>query len=236
MEQRDQAILKHMGLYRLTFRPVLERLFFPTSGCGNVLRRLTLEGMIRSRKGVGGNVSYYQLTAKATRRLGLPVDRSTPFNAQALQTHIALLWYCCMGQARRFRLERDSLARFFKKDIPTGDHCLEEGKALRMFQCYVPAPDGQLDSVIRTLRRRFDESRANPSVYPWIETRQYGFAILVETAERQRAIREALKTESNDDGLFNRQTAIAIERAPGLLTLKEAIIHAGRASRADHDP
>ena len=66
MEPRDAKILNHIGRYRLTLRPVLDRNFFSTdsSGCGNVLARLIRRGYIQPRIGLPKRRRYYQLTSR----------------------------------------------------------------------------------------------------------------------------------------------------------------------------
>src|SRR3972149_107866 len=99
MEDRDLSILRHVGLYRITLRPVLERLFFAGGSWGAVLQRLRSDGWLQAGK-FPRNVSYYQLTPKAAAYLALPLSRATPFGAQALHKHLAILWFCWMGQPR----------------------------------------------------------------------------------------------------------------------------------------
>jgi hypothetical protein len=184
------------------------------------------DGYLQARQGLPGGVSYYQLTAKGTNLLGLSVSRSTPFGQQALQTHIALLWYCCMSETRRYRLEEDVLKRLFKTEPPPGDHCLEQGPTLRIYRAYAPGPHTIVNNVVRQLRDLFDAAMTRPIVRKWVDARQYRFVIFTETDERRRALRDAIKRTCDEQGVLASQAPISVEAVPGLRTIKEAVSHA----------
>ena len=61
---RSTAILKHIGLYRVTLRTVLDRLFFASStgGCKNALNHLQASGYVTARPRAVAGKSYYTLT------------------------------------------------------------------------------------------------------------------------------------------------------------------------------
>ena len=115
LQPRDQKILDHIGRYRMTLRPVLDRLFFAdeSSGCGNVLKRLIDAGLVTARDGLPSKRRYYQLTAKGAEGR-VPLGRTKPMRAQSLRSAIAILWFCTMGDSPRTRIEswelRDILA------------------------------------------------------------------------------------------------------------------------------
>ncbi len=220
MEKRDLAILRHVGLYRITLRPVLERVIFEGRSCGAVLQRLRSEGLLQVGK-FPRNVSYYQLTPKAAALLALPVSRATPFGAQALHTHLGILWFCCMGQARRYRLEPDKLARLFPKQTLPGDHCIDEEKQdkPRIYRIYVPDAHAAMRNVIREIRTNFRESTAIRELDKWVEGHRYAFAILVETPERRAALKAALKATHEGERPLSGQAYFRVEVVPGLATI-----------------
>lgn len=220
MEDRDLTILRHVGLYRITLRPVLERVIFEGRSCGAVLQRLRSEGLLQVGK-FPRNVSYYQLTPKATAILALPVSRATPFGAQALHTHLAVLWFCCMGQARRFRLEPEKLGRLFPKQTPSGDHCLDEEKKdkPRIYRLYAPDAHAATRNVVREIRASFHESTDNRELDKWVEAHRYAFAILVETPERRAALKAALKATYEGDRPLTGHAYFRVEVVPGLTSI-----------------
>ena len=102
---RDEEILRHLGLYRISIRPVLSRLFFAGRDPGNVLQRLRAAGLVQewpkrrasdagARAGFLTGLSYYQLTVAGA--LGrVPLTRAAPLNTRALHKHFAVLWWTC---------------------------------------------------------------------------------------------------------------------------------------------
>lgn len=222
MKERDLAILRHTGLYRITLRPVLERLFFGGKSCGAVLQRLRSDDGLLQLGKLPRRVSYYQLTPKAAAQLGLPVSRTTPFGTQALHRHLSILWFCCMGQPRRFRLEPDKLERLFPSHPPAGDHCVEEGdKKSRIYHLYTPDAHAAMRNVIREIRANLNEACANRALDKWLEGQRYSFAVLVETPERRAALRSALKAAYEGELPLIAQAYFRVEVVPGLLTIGE---------------
>lgn len=221
MEERDRKILQHIGLYRISLRPVLERLFFGERSSGNVLQRLRDDGYILAGK-LPGRVSYYRLSPKGTEVLELPMSRAAAFGAQALQTHLAILWFCCMGEKRRFRTDAAGLRKLFPENPPKGDHCAEHGERMRLYQVYVPGPDTPVRRIVREVRQRFYEARLGAQLNRWIDARLYGFAVLVDFDERRKAVRTALKNAPENEAPLIAQAYFRVEAVPGIRTIKDA--------------
>lgn len=221
MEPRDRKILQHIGLYRISLRPVLERLFFDGRSSGNVVQRLRDAGHIALAK-LPGRVSYYRLSGKGAELLQLPRSRAVAFGAQALQTHLALLWFCCMGDGRRFRTNAEELSKLFPEDPPKGDHCAEPGERIRLYQVYVPGPDTPVRRIIREVRKRFYAARLDTQLSRWIDGRLYSFAILVDSDERRKAVRAALKKAPENEEPLIAQAYFRVEAVPGVRTIKDA--------------
>src|SRR5262245_16169686 len=110
-DDRDLKIIRHIGLHRLSLRVVLEKLFFDgsESACDNVITRLRKGGRIQAVRGLPDKYSYYQLTKQEATAQGFPEERAEPLGPQALHEHLAVLWFCCMGQRPRYRLEEPRL-------------------------------------------------------------------------------------------------------------------------------
>ncbi len=219
MEERDLRILHHVGLYRITLRPVLERLFFAGTSCGNVVQRLRQHGYLRTGK-LPGNISYYQLTPSAATTIGLPVSRGTVFRAQALQQHLSILYFCCMQDTRRYRIENEQLSQSFQEHPPQGDHCIEETpNRKRLYHLYVPAPNTSIRNIIREIRHDFRQAIANSGVRPWIAGRMYAFAVLVDTPQRRSTVREQLKTTLEGTAPLIKYAYFCVETVPGYRTI-----------------
>ncbi|MCL4740959.1 MAG: hypothetical protein KJZ54_02035 [Phycisphaerales bacterium] len=192
MEGRDVAILRHIGLYRLTLRTVLDRVFFNGVPPGDVLQRLRDAGDIVTRK-LPGNTSYYQLSNQGVNLIGVPADRATPFGPNALLTHLAILWFCTMDGVERYRAEPSHLeGNGIPIDALTGDHCVEiggQGRG-RILQVYVPGTRTSPDRIRRRLRDSLNRALDNATARALIEDRQYGFAVLVDLDTKRKHVRD----------------------------------------------
>lgn len=222
LEPRDQKILTHIGRYRISLRAVLGRLFFDGRDCGNVMKRLRGQGFVRSLQGLPGRISYYQLTEQGTALMGFPRSRASPVEAQALHTHLGILWFCCVGKRSRFRLEKRDLDAFFGGQELSGHHCLEErgDRGVRLYRLYVPTFDADNQTVLTQIRNGILAARLNPSVREWITSRRYAFAVLVETDERRAFLARAIR--KGPDPLIA-LSHIHTEIVPGHRTIQEKL-------------
>lgn len=226
LQARDEKILDHIARYRVSLRPVLDRLFFDSqsSGSGNVLQRLLQGGFVTARDGLPGKRRYYQLTAKgAAGRVS--IERTKPIRAQALRSHIAILWFCTMGDVRRLRLEEWELRDILKEHAPEGRHCAVPGDPLRVFRVQVPGARTRPPAVISALKENIQQSYQNPVLKLWMKDGIYGFAILAE-AERAAELRSAAAQHK-----LHRYAPILVEPVPSSQTLTRAI-HDHRISQA----
>jgi len=222
MEERDLKILQHVGLYRISLRPVLQRLFFGDANPGAVLQRLREEGWLRTGK-LPRNVSYYQLTGKAAGYLDLPLSRATPFGAQALLGHLATLWFCCMQQTPRYRVDEDKLDRLFPQGAPSGDHCVEGGAPKsRVYRVCVPNAEARIRNIVRQARTIYRRAIAVPGLGRWVADHRYAFAILVEMQERKSALKDALQAAYEGARPLTAHAYFRIEVVPGFRTISRA--------------
>jgi hypothetical protein len=228
MEERDLKILRHIGLYRLTLRCVLEHLIFEGASCANVLNRLKAEGYIQTGK-LHGNLSYYLLTERTASDLGLPLNRGRhPESEQALNRHVAILWFCCMLKSRSYRLESEQICPLFPVNPPTGDHCIEgTEKRTRIYHLYVPGHDADNDSVLRQIRKTFRHAMQDPTQAAMIKTRSYAFAILVDTDQRRKALRGLLERTMEDGEAILALACIRLLMVPGCRTLHQHLKREG---------
>lgn len=217
--EREEKLLHHIGLYRLSLRRIIERQFFDGGNSGNVIQRLLEDGRIQARdKGFRGRLSYYQLTLPEARRRGLPEERAASFGPQALHTHLAILWFCCASEVRRRRLEDLELEKLFDKAPPGVAHSAEAGRDPCVFRIHTVGPKTKIADLIKRLRGAVAAAPATPTVADWTQKRKYGFAVLAESDARCEAIRRSLQKS----GLLS-LARIHVERVPGPLTIHEDI-------------
>ncbi len=180
MEDRDGKILDHIGRYRLTLRPVLDRLFFAqdSSGCGNVLARLIAQGYVQARQVLPRRRCYYQLT-----KLGaagrVPESRARPLRGQALRTWLGVLWFCCMQGGKRRLLELAELSQALPGP-PPGIHVVEAGEGYRVFHVRVVGLRAKTGYVVRQVLQDMKVAMQQPKLAAWVRNRDYGFAVLAE--------------------------------------------------------
>lgn len=201
---RYRAVLLHVARYRLTLRETVGRLMLPdddrpprqqmddrrTQG-GNVLARLHGYGLLNHHHHKSteyppfpGNVPYYTLTPAGAKLAGVPIDRAEEagkraMSADALEPHLAALWFCCMNRHQRYRVEPDELASLFGKhkffeNVP---HCVaQDDDAHRIYRVYPPST--HIPRIIEQAKKHLADTRAKQPLGDWVGDRSYGFAIL----------------------------------------------------------
>lgn len=200
---RDERILEHLGLYRLSFRALLERLFFDgrAAACANVIDRLRHEGRIRAVPTKAGALKYYQLTAAEAGRRGIP-QRALPLGSRALPEAIAVLWFAKVLGVERHRLEQGELGELFPTGAPHGPHVLERGDPPRIFRVYVPGPRTKMATVIAAVDEITRHARMTDALSSWVANRLYALAVLLPTLERESKFRRALEKTRAGEGAY----------------------------------
>ena len=188
MQNRDREILEHVGRYRLTTRPALDKLFFPSSsGCGNVLARLLSSRMLRRRPGLPGRRSYYQLTEKSAAEVGVPISRTVQPGPQALREALSILSYCVLevrpsATTSRLRLEVGELAELTGGQFGPGPspHVLEVSDAHRVYRVSAPSPTTRSGSIVRGAATWLQKSTAVEALTSWVQAGKYAYLVLAE--------------------------------------------------------
>lgn len=216
-ESRDDRILQHIGLYRVTLRPILAHAFFEGRNPGNVIQRLVAEGRIQQRGGLPGRLSYYQLTIAEARARGLPEARARPPRGQAFAAHLGALWHCLISQTSRRRLENHELHQLFRVRVPGGPHCIEVGTNPKIVRLQNIAPQASLPTAVRMLRRRIERLRESTVLGPWVRNRQYCIAMLADDPGRVERLRRTL----HEQGLTGR-AEVEVWHAPSAAGLPSA--------------
>lgn len=212
MQDRDREILHHTGLYRVTLRPVLAKLFFNGGDPDKVLLRLRNEGYLRPAVDFQG-ISLYQLTKKGASAVGLPEDRARRFREQALYKHLGLLLFCFDEGSKRVRLEDGDLESLFGEKIPDGTHCVDslDGKIV-IDNVYVPGPQTSIRAVVRRVRDSIHASDQNPVLRQYVDDRRYRYVVLVEHDSKREALMKAFRKPERDGlGPLIKQAHVHVE-------------------------
>lgn len=220
MEDRDEKILKHIGLYHVSLRVVIEKLFFQGKTCDHVLQRLLEQHRIQACSGLPGGLSYYQLTLTEARKRSVPEHRARKHNTAALREALAVLWFCCMSDKRRKRLERNQIGKIFGRGKGFGKpHCAEvrNEKENTIYRLYTPGPNSRDDYLIKLLRTDMQEAIDHPQLGPWLAAKAFQFAVTFETEARLKKFRRLLLREPPW------AIQIRLELVPGLLELPREI-------------
>lgn len=192
---RDEAILAHIGRYRVSLASIISREFFGGRNPRNVLQRLQLEKRIQSWP-LSGPLRYYQLTVREARRRGLPKDRGTGFGPRAVQLHLAVLWYCfCEGTARK-RREPAELRKLLGVASAGRAHVTErrtEPKEMTLvLRVQLLSEQAEPADVVKSLRKMEASDLDNEKIAPWLLDGWYGYRLLTSSASALERIKSAV--------------------------------------------
>jgi hypothetical protein len=218
-KNRRDSILKHIGRYVVTVRPVLDKLFFDGTpdGCKNDLAELKTLHLIHTKPGVvpdghGKKLAYYWLSKPGTQLADVISSKSSPPTPAALDRNLALLWFCCMDKQRRYRLEREDLVDLFGEEAVTatdgkgsrvgGFHCLERHDDSNHCVYQVYRTTAPRDQCMREIKQRLRNALASRITRRWVTAQQYGFAILTETPSKTLELEDAIKQQKFGDYRF----------------------------------
>lgn len=227
-DQRDQQILRHLALYRISFRAILSRRFFDGRNPGNVIARLLADGRMQSRAGLPGRVRYYQLTIAEAERLGVPMGRARAPKPQALLTHLAVVWHCCMDpdvEGRR-RLDREEMAKLFGARPPRGTHVMQSGAQPKVYRALVPGAGRSARSTFRAIRKRVRAARKSQALGPWIRNGHYAFLVLVVGESRRQRLMEFINRHD-----LTTLAAIDLRHVPDHRTIADSLRNEERRPR-----
>lgn len=229
MELRDQKVINHIGLYRLTLRAVVTEQGFDGSetACGNVIQRLLDDGRIQSIEGLPNGFHYYQLTKKEAIAQGLPENRAQPLGPRALNEALAIVWFCCMGRRTRHRLESRQIQALLGQSFQT-PHCVEKGAGKemnRVYRIFAPGPATKPAYVVNQVAKLIDEvmslspaPKARYGPADMMRERTYAVAVLADTESRREKLHEMIKARE-----LMELAHVIVELAPSPETLSEAI-------------
>ena len=223
-EDRDDAILKHLGQYGLSLRPVVARCFFGGGNPGNVLQRLVKAGKIVAHDQLPQKRSYYQLSPSEAATRIFPASRADVLDGANLDRRLAILWFCTMGKQQRQGLLPQDVFAMLQRNMPNAPHCIEQpdrGKQ-RLLRMKVVSSDWQPTDVVDWVRKTIQEDRHHAVHREWLESRQYGYAILVDDPSANGDRAKAILKEVKKSGLY-RKNHVPVEFAPSATTLAIAL-------------
>lgn len=216
---RDDRILDHIGLYSITLRPVIERLFFEGKNCGNVIQRLTKQGKIVSRAGLPSRIRYYQLTPSEATARAIPQHRTEPLGTQAINKHLAILWHCCLTEGSRHRLERADVKSEISEHLPPGDYAVEQlDDNHRIVRLRLATSDAEDSSIVRWVRGEVGKAAKHPLLRRLQGSGQVAYALLADVETRIPSLERSLE----DSGLLE-QATVNVKFAPSPQTLPAAL-------------
>jgi hypothetical protein len=187
--ERDTAILKHVGRYGIGLIDAISRVIGGGKQLGHVVRRLADTGLLQLQsRALEGGVSYCRLTDQGASLLQVPKDRATSaLGAQALDKAIAVATWCCLSTERRHKVERREFEELFSDGRPPTNqvHCVTSESG-RLVVYRVQLVQGGHEPVVKGLEREL--TSLAPSVYAATESRQFGFALLVDSEMKRKSI------------------------------------------------
>ena len=219
MQEKDEQILKLMGLYGVVIRAVLEALFFMGRTCDHVINRLIHEKRIWKTCDLPGRIACYQPTLSEARTRGIPDHRARPRRGGALRKTLQVLWFCSMMGKKRRRIERNHLGHEFGKGKGMGKpHCAEvEGERAIIYRIYTPGPNSRDDYLLKVLQEDYKVALESERLRDWIQNGAFGFAVLVEREKRKEKLLRMI-AKDGPSGI-----SILVEVVPGLGNMAAAI-------------
>jgi hypothetical protein len=203
---RHLAILRHIGLYRVGLYPVLSRLFFGGQPAGGVLGLLAKDDPKNLRVAlvdiatIGTKPRLYKYATLRPAALELAgVDqkgRTGKLGTTALDSAIAIAWFCCCGAFRRHRVEPrevETLWGLSEGDVAdlhffaTSDEDFGHPVLLRLYPA-TAAPR----VAVEKLREYVYTAAQHPRIRPWLEAGDFGFGVMVAEPKKVDLFRDAV--------------------------------------------
>lgn len=220
IDERDHLILQHVARHRLTTHEVLRRLFAPQlklNAMVKVTSRLCRLQMLQ-RFPLGHPQSYFTLTAKACRRIGVASSRSLPLGPQSLPSELAALFYCACGSRYHQRLVNYEIHEHFPW-FPVGSQhfiCCIDRMEMQMPVMEWIRPDlgGPSHHVVRKTLRKVNTWVESPTFAAALRLHHFRVVFLTATARKLHSIQLAIHAHE-----WPQDTLIHLAVIPELLQL-----------------
>lgn len=202
-------MIDFIGLYRMTaIEPTLRAFGFEgLDQAEAALGQLARAGLLvehRGREAIGGTLAYWTLAKKGAELANVSTERARPLREQAIWHHLATLWFCTMGQGRRYRLEAEEVGELFGEAPHVNSIFAADETAV--YRLYVTS--SKPDATIKQLSKHINDAKKRPGLRAAVARGELRFAALVETEEQEQKLRKKLSLE----GIPAR---VIVERAPG---------------------
>lgn len=226
-----QAILRHIGLYRLTLLEVASQLFCSGNAgrAGRFLGSLAKDGYLNRHDKIEngalpGGITIYTLTPEGARAAGVGKERGQPLGPSALPTHLAVLWFCCLSDRRRYRLEPEELTLLLgDESIHQNTACCitEEEDGPRVYRIF-PTKANPINAIGQ-LRKSVSEAWENPTLRSWMESGELGFVVLAESKSKCSDLDKLMRKNFRDDERIEHDCHVLIRFAPSPEGVKKAL-------------
>jgi len=232
LSPEDQAILRHVALYRLTLAEVVSQLFFGGNAgrAGRLLGGLAKNGFLNRHNKIAngalpGPVTNYTLTPEGARAAGAEKERGEPLGPLALPTHLAVLWFCCLSDRRRYRLEPEELKSLLgdKSVHPNTACCIaeeEDGPCLYRIFPTTANPVNAMSQLRDTVSEAWDKK---PTLRSWMESGDLGFVVLAESKPKCSDLEKLVRKYTGDTERIDHDCRILVRFAPSPKGVKKAL-------------
>lgn len=212
--EQKRAVLLLVGRYRVMFKAAL--IAFLGNGVESNLTDLKREGLLESFRFPGGSLAGYCLTAAGARQLDLPPKRADLPRERSLAQSLASLWACCLGAARRHRVEYAELEQVIGRQPPKGGVYLVDNSGDAWWRVYAPSLTTSNATVARQAGRTVETLHGHGFLASWLKARTLGVLVLVAEPERVLSVKEQLAP-------LTELVRIKVEFAPQPETLVRAV-------------
>lgn len=202
-------MIDFIGLYRMATVEPTRRVFSfnDTDQAEAALGQLARAGLLvehRGKEAIGGTLAYWTLAKKGAGLANVSTERARPLREQAIWQHLATLWFCTMGQGRRYRLEAEEVGELFG-EVPHANSIYAADETA-VYRLYVTS--SKPDAAAKQLSKHIEDAKKRPGLKAAVDRGELRFVALVETEEQEQKLGKKLSLE----GLPAR---VIVERAPG---------------------
>ena len=195
-------ILEHIGRYRISFLPVMERVYADLGNVRGTVRKLQKAGLITALgpkagyASIFGGYTAYQTTAKGATQAGFTVKRAAKLQDNKLEISFRILWLCCMGDPRYRRLEERHLVQLFKDPLTkNGYYCMEMEGERRVYRIRLIGQQSKDDHALKETRDDLMKCSELPVLKEFCQHGRYGNLLVVSKPERRRRLEERVNKQ-----------------------------------------
>ncbi len=200
--RRDDAILWHLAMYRVSLKELLSFLFFDHKECGHVLTRLQAAGLIKVHsKAVAGRFTFVTITAKGAAKTGFPKERGE-LTGKTIDDCLGLSYACFLdSKNRRVLLSNKEANRLLNADdcIPTNVDVLaaEEPHAVGLFRVYRP---DNAKAAVSGLSSLYESFQSDSKIQTAMTAGVFGVAVLARSQKLAQQLQSLLSGNRNPLG------------------------------------